>query len=308
MPGNNMTEPSYIIRNYQPADFDNYVSLFQKAERLEPTGRLISPQFIKESLAKPNYSPQRDLFVVIKTGSIIGYMDLTPELGIRRVILDSWIHPDHRRKGLATRLLPQAMSRAREAGARVIHVNIMEDNAAAKTVLSKFNFKCVRKFFQLKLDMTRMNREEANHALQESHYLRRGEEEKLTHIQNRSFAGTWGYNPNTIEMITYRTNLSRFSLEDVLLAHEGGKVIGYCWTEKTGEREGQIYMLGIDPDYRGKGIGRRLLLAGLAHLKSKGSQVAVLTVDSENEEACSLYDSVGFELQASSLWYEKSVT
>ena len=303
-----MTEPPYTIRNYQPADFDDYVSLYQKAEKLEPTGRLISPQSIKERLARPNYSPQQDLFVVIKTGSIIGYMDLTPELDIGRVILSGWLFPEHRRKGLATKLLGYAVSRAREAGARVIHVNIMEDNAVAKIVLSRLGFKRVHKFLQLRLDMAVLNREEANQSIQECHYLRRGEEEKLTHIQNRSFAGTWGYNPNTIEMITYRTNLSHFSLEDVVLAHEGDKVIGYCWTEITSEQEGRIYMLGIDPDYRGKGTGRRLLLAGLAHLKSKGSQVAVLTVDSENKEARALYDSVGFELRASSLWHEKAVT
>ena len=66
-------------------------------------------------------------------------------------------------------------------------------------------------------------------------------------------------------------------------------------------------MLGVYPDYRGKGIGRRLLLAGLAYLRSKGVKVAVLTVDSENRPACALYHSIGFEVKTSSLWYEKSV-
>lgn len=64
-------------------------------------------------------------------------------------------------------------------------------------------------------------------------------------------------------------------------------------------------MLGVVPDYRGKGIGQKLTLAGLARLKSKGLQVAELTVDSENKAARSLYRSIGFEVQKSSLWYEK---
>jgi mycothiol synthase len=306
MPANNMSELPYIIRNYQPTNFNDYVSLRQEAEKLEPTGRIISPQFITECLARPNYSPQQDLFVVIKD-SLIGYMDLTLERDIGRILLDGWIHPDHRRKGLATRLLPQAMRRAREAGAKVIHVNITEDNATTKMVLSRLGFKCVRQFLQLRLDMSRLNLKEADQAIIDYRYLRRGEEEKLTHIQNRCFAGTWGYNPNTVAMIAYRTSLSHFSLEDVMLAYEGDRVIGYCWTEKAGQKEGQIYMLGIDPDYRGKGIGRRLLLAGLSYLKNKGSQFATLTVDSENQEARSLYDSIGFKLRTSSLWYEKAV-
>jgi mycothiol synthase len=66
-------------------------------------------------------------------------------------------------------------------------------------------------------------------------------------------------------------------------------------------------MLGVDPDYRGKGIGKKLLLAGLARLKGKGLQVAELTVDSENKATCALYKSVGFKVQTSSFWYEKVI-
>jgi len=50
-----------------------------------------------------------------------------------------------------------------------------------------------------------------------------------------------------------------------------------------------------------------LLLAGLARLKSKGLQVAELTVDSENKAACALYKSVGFKVQTSNFWYEKVI-
>ena len=74
-----------------------------------------------------------------------------------------------------------------------------------------------------------------------------------------------------------------------------------------GEKKGRIFMIGTDPDYRGRGVGRRVLLAGLAHLKNRGMQVTELTVDSENEAARVLYQSVGFEVRTSSLWYEKAI-
>jgi mycothiol synthase len=64
-------------------------------------------------------------------------------------------------------------------------------------------------------------------------------------------------------------------------------------------------MLGVDPDYRGRGLGRQLLLVGLSYLKTKGLRVVELTVDGENKVACSLYKSAGFKLWTSSLWYEK---
>ena len=66
-------------------------------------------------------------------------------------------------------------------------------------------------------------------------------------------------------------------------------------------------MLGVDPDYRGKGTGKRVLVAGLARLKSKSLQVAELTVDSENKAACALYNSVGFKVQTCSFWYERVI-
>jgi mycothiol synthase len=309
MPANNATP--YIIRNYQPADFDNYVRLRQEAERLEPRGWPVSPQVISEILSWPNHSPEQNLFVIFGADSIIGYMDMMPELSIGRVILDCWLHPEHRRKGLATKLLGYATRRAGELGAGDVQVNVMEDNAVARTVLSRLGFRSVRRFLELELDMTRLRGQEADQAAQQCCHLGHDEEEKLTYIQNRCFAGTWGYNINTVETMTYRTHLRHFSPEDITLAYDGDKVTGYCWTwviPHKDKQKGRIYMLGVDPDYRGKGMGRRLLLAGLSHLRSKGISMAVLTVDSENEAACALYRSVGFEFQAGSLWYERAVT
>jgi mycothiol synthase len=313
MPANEMSNSAYTIRNYQPKDFDKYVLLNIEAEKLEPTGRCTSPQVITEHLGRPSYSPEQDLFIVEIDGDIVGYMDVAPELTIGRVILACWIRPEHRRRGLATRLLGYATNRAKELGAKVAHVNIAEDNVVAQRVLSKLGFNLVRRFLELRLDIADVHWPATNQAALEYRYLQRGEEDKLTQIQNRAFAGTWGYNPNTVEEITYRTDLSTCSPEDIVLIYEGDKVIGYCWTGVTGEggaiskRKGQISMLGVDPDYRGKGTGKKVLLAGLARLKSKGFKVAELGVDSENKIARALYKSVGFKVQTRSFCYEKVI-
>jgi mycothiol synthase len=307
-----MNNSLYIIRNYRPTDFDKYVQLIVEAEKLEPTGRCVSPEVLSESLYRPNYSPEQDLFVVETAGNIVGYVDVEPELLVGRVILNCFIQPDHRRRGLATELLGYATHRAKELGVKVAHVNIAQGNVAAKSVLSKLGFRFVRRFLQLRLDMAKIRGQDIDQAALQCRHLQPGEEDKLTQIQNRSFTGTWGFNPNSVEEISYRTNLSRCSPEDVMLACDGDKVISYCWTRTiyeagTNERKGQILMLGVDPDYRGRGIGKGVLLAGLSYLKSKGFQVAELTVDSRNKEACSLYRSIGFKVWASTLWYEKAI-
>ena len=308
-----MNDSHYVIRNYQPADFNKYALLNIEAERLETTGRCVSPQVIAERLDRPNYSPEQDLFLAELAGNIVGYMDATPELPIGRVILDCWIHPEHRRRGLAKELLGFAIQHAKKLRVKVAHVNIPEDNIVAKGVLSGMGFQCIRRFLELKLDIAELLWQAIDQTNLGCCHLQRGAEDKLTCIQNRSFADTWGFNPNTVEEITYCTSLINSSPEDIVLTCENDKVTGYCWTGityagiATGERKGRIFMIGVDPDYRGRGLGKRALLAGLAHLKNKGMQVAELTVDSENKAACALYRSVGFKVRTSSLWYEKVI-
>ena len=144
-------------------------------------------------------------------------------------------------------------------------------------------------------------------------FLQPGGEEGLTHLQNRSFAGAWGYNPNTVDEMRLRTRLPGSSRKDIIIAFESDKQpVGYCWTktyhsEDKGpkQRMGRIHMLGVDSDYRGRGIGRQVLVGGISELARKGLRIIEVTVDQENEAACALYRSVGFKDWKSSLWCEK---
>ncbi len=305
-----MSNSLYIVRNYRPSDFEDYVKLNIEAENLDPSGLHRSPEAVSENLGRPNYSPEQDLFVAEIDGKAVGFINLSPELKTERVILDCLVHPEHRRKGLATKLLGYAARRAKELEAKVTRVNIRQDNIVAKLVLPKLGFRFVRQFSELSLSLSDLPDAAPN--IYSYRHLQPGEEDRLTQIQNRCFTGTWGYNPNTIEDIIYYINLSYHSLEDIISIYEGDKPVGYCWTEinreaAKGEGKGYIYMLGVDPDYRGRGIGKIALLAGLSYLKSKGVRVAEITVDSKNEVACALYRSVGFKLRTNSLWYEKAI-
>jgi len=309
-----MSNPPYIIRNFRPGDFASYVQLNVESEKLDPTGRCTSQQVLSEGLGRPDYRPGQDLFIAEVAGKVIGYIDVRSELGIGRAVLDCLVHPEHRRKGLATELFHYASRRASELGARLAHVNVPEGNVAAKGLLSKLGFGLVRRFLELRLELSEVRLLDGEQVAVPCRHLQRGEEDKLTQIQNRSFAGTWGYNPSTVEEIVYRLNLINCSPEDVILIWEGDKPIGYCWTlidlganAATGRSKGRIYMLGVDPDYRGRGIGKQALLAGLAHLKNKGIEVVELTVDSQNAAACALYESGGFKIWSTSAWYEKGL-
>lgn len=308
-----MSDSDYIIRNYRDADFDSYLELRIEAAKLKSFQDYISSQFLRSSLGRPNYSPEQDLSLVELSGEVVGYLDNGPERKIERVILDCFIQSEHRRKGLAKKLLTRAEKRAKELGVKVAHVSVSEKNTIARKALAELGFQLIRREHELRLALNEATVRESAASFAIRH-LQPGEEDKLTHIQNRSFAGSWGYNPNTEEEIRYGTSTGAYTPEEILLACEGDRPVAYCWTgvayregADMNEGIGYIGMIGVDPDYRGLGMGRAVLLAGLSYLKSKGLRIAQLTVDGENEVARALYRSVGFRVYDTSLWYEKAL-
>jgi len=53
-------------------------------------------------------------------------------------------------------------------------------------------------------------------------------------------------------------------------------------------------VIGVDPDFGKRGIGRSLAIAGINHLIEKHLRQVMLYVDSDNEKALALYNELGF--------------
>ena len=309
-----MSQNYFKIRNYRHDDFDNYVQLHLEANRLDRSGRFISKQRLAEALGHPNFHPEDDLFVAEFDNTIIGYAGAVLEAAIHRAILECIIHPHHRKKSIATELIRRTLRHAEASNIKAAQVCIPEANLPGKTLALRMGFKFIRYFYELTLDLDNMRLPDMGPSEFVIRSLGPDEEDKLTQIQNRSFAGSWGFNPNTPDEIAYRINLSSCSPGNIMIVYLKNKPIGYCWTRifaeersAAGSLKGEIHMLGVDPDYRGKGIGRNVLLAGLADLKTKGVTIVELTADGEEPVALGLYASVGFEVCSRTEWYEKKL-
>jgi mycothiol synthase len=224
------------------------------------------------------------------------------------------VHPAHRKKGIATELIRRAIRHAEAAESKVVQVCVPQINLPARNLTSRLGFQLIRYFYESKLDLNNIRLPDVEPSGYIIRSLGSDETDELTHIQNRAFADSWGFNPNTPDEIAYRINLSSCTPENIMMAYLKNHPIGYCWTRimiednpAAGSMKGEIHMLGVDPDYRKKGIGRNVLLAGLADLKSKGVTIVELTADGEDSVAMGLYESVGFEVCSRSEWYEKKL-
>ena len=87
-----------------------------------------------------------------------------------------------------------------------------------------------------------------------------------------------------------------------LLHEREGRLAGFCWTKvhRAGGPPpddiamGEIYVIAVDPDFQGQGIGAPLTLVGLAHLCSRGPATGMLYVESDNTAANAVYKRLGF--------------
>jgi mycothiol synthase len=70
---------------------------------------------------------------------------------------------------------------------------------------------------------------------------------------------------------------------------------------------GEVYVVGVDPAYQGRGLGRTVTILGLAHLRQKGLTEAMLYVDADNQAAIATYSRLDFDRCAVDIMYSRIV-
>jgi mycothiol synthase len=135
------------------------------------------------------------------------------------------------------------------------------------------------------------------------------DEEAWLRVNTRAFAthpeqGFW-----TREDLALREAEPWFDPAGLLLAwrgdpDDGGALLGSHWTkvhppgDAGPDPVGEVYVLGVDPEAQGLGLGRALTALGLAHLRGTGLTQVLLYVEQDNVPAVALYERSGFTRHA----------
>ena len=238
-------------------------------------------------------------------GSIVGYAHLDPTDPVAGPSGELVIHPAHRRRRLGLALV-QALTA--EAGDRPLRLWAHGDLPAASRLAATAGFERVRALWQMRRSLqARLERPHLAAGITVRTFVIGQDEDEWTALNRRAFAshpeqGAW-----TRADLDLREQEPWFNPEGFFLAERAGRLVGFHWTKIHGQdgddsKEsghahqaiGEVYVVGVDPDERGVGLGRALTLVGLRYLRSRGLFQVMLYVDESNTPAIKLYESLGF--------------
>lgn len=224
----------------------------------------------------------------------IGYAQVSR--GRRSWALDLVIDPHHRTDSLTIgpELLRAALGAIAEEGGGHVHLWVHQPTDVHDAVAAEVGLTRGRDLLQLRRPLPVEDAEVPQLALR---VFRPEDADAWLEVNNRAFEwhpeqGGWDR-----DTLAARQAEPWFDPEGFLLHEREGRLAGFCWTKVHADEDpplGEIYVIAVDPDFHGLGLGRALVLAGLDHLARKGLRTAMLYVDADNTAAVSLYDDLGF--------------
>ena len=110
---------------------------------------------------------------------------------------------------------------------------------------------------------------------------------QIMEIEKKSFATPWTYD-------AFYNELHTNQFAHYVVAEVDQEIIGYCglWVIID---EGHITNIAILPEYRGNGLGEKLLLAVMDTARELGAETLTLEVRVSNDVAKGLYRKLGFQ-------------
>ncbi len=219
---------------------------------------------------------------------LVGYAQVD-ETGAAELV----VHPDHRRRGLGT-----ALVRAAAGLAGPLDVWAHGDLPAARGLADALGARPVRELLVLATDLTSSRPAAAMPAgVRLRPFVPGRDDEAWLALNARAFAHHPEQGRLTLADLRARQGEPWFDPAGLLLAERNGVLVGTCWT-KVVAGEGELYVVGVDPDAQGQGLGRALTAAGLQHLAGRDLRRAVLYVDGDNVAALRTYAAAGFVAEA----------
>ncbi len=225
--------------------------------------------------------------------TVLGYLNLAPGMA------EAVVHPDARRRGIGTELVRTGLA---EGGPQT-RIWAHGDLPAARGLASGLGLHPVRELLQMRRPLNDLPPAAGAHEIRT--YAGREDDVELLRVNNAAFSwhpeqGGW-----TEADLDERRAESWFDPAGLFLAFEGSRLLGFHWTKVHSRDLGEVYVVGVDPDAQGRGLGAELTLLGLHHLAARLGPEADVTlyVEGDNTAAVKTYRRLGFVVYSADVAY-----
>lgn len=242
-------------------------------------------------------------------GTLVGYGHLDP-VGdaFGRQVATAVVRPDRRRAGIGTALVDAVLAATRPATVRFW---ARADHPGAARIAGHRGLARVRELLRMGLDLTTAP-DFAEPVWPAGVTVRTfvpGQDEAAMLAVNRR-AFDWHPEQGALSQddLVATERADWFDPAGFFLAERAGQVVGFHWTKvhPTSPPVGEVYVVGVDPQAQGGGLGRALTLVGLRYLRTAGLTEVILYVEGDNAPALAVYTRLGFTRTRTDVQYETS--
>jgi mycothiol synthase len=213
--------------------------------------------------------------------------------------LDLAVAPAVRRTGIGTALGAAALADAPPDVTAWSHA----DHPAAATLAARFGFEATRALWV-------MSRESGPLDVPETRGVTiRGYRDSDADEVIRVNAAAFAHHPEQGSMdaanLAERMAEPWFDPAGLLVAEAGDALLAFHWTKQHSPELGEVYVVAVDPAAQGRGLGKAVTAAGLAHLAARGVRRIILYVESDNAPAIATYSRLGFRHTSTHVQYSR---
>ncbi|MDT5125435.1 MAG: mycothiol synthase [Mycobacterium sp.] len=225
---------------------------------------------------------------------IVGYLNLVAATPDSPAMAEAVVSPDVRRRGIGSALIETGLAEGGD-GARVwAHGNLEPARATAAAM----GLTVARELLQMRRSLTDLPPVTVPPDVRVATYSGPEDDDEVLRVNNVAFAwhpeqGGW-----TEADIAERRDEPWFDAEGLFLAFDSGTdgLLGFHWTKMDEAGLGEVYVVGVDPEAQGRGLGATLTLVGLHHLAERGADTVLLYVEADNSTAVKTYQRLGFDV------------
>ena len=202
--------------------------------------------------------------------------------------LDLAVRPEARGRGIGTALARAALDEAPEDVTAWSHV----DDPAARRIAAGAGFAAVRSLWVMHRDAAPVEVPTVEGVTIRGY--RAEDADEVLRVNATAFAHHPEQGSMDAANLADRMAEPWFDPAGLLVADAGAGLLAFHWTKQHSDTLGEVYVVAVDPAAQGRGLGRALTAAGLAHLAALGVREIVLYVESDNAAAIATYSRLGF--------------